>query len=1008
MNANEIRGKRAGNSCLYRERVPRSFLRRNIDTILDAHELLLTGRVENPVYELMVANERRKAGWDFPTPEMLADLVKGDKPILIIGALQLRELKAHENNQWIGATTAASEDGLEWLPNARDVLRLPCALTATIFEVEGRRPIYIQTRPCTIVGRRSDDNGLYFNIVLESPFLIELNNLFAVVEAGSSGSRHWTRTMNAKHTLELVLQCNQSNDNAELLSLLESRDISHYHERPAKEGKLKITWSELPECPESGRLLPMQRTRGHKLLSMAYGVEIDMGWQRKKETPLQRYNRYHEAALGQFINSAFSRAAKSLQSKKLFVRYSLGEGDKACALVAEGLKCIWCDRSPVFASVMRLMHHYLTYHGHFAFHFDGKVEELEEEELISITISCESAKRNVSDLLSKEHNWVAPDKPFDLTRYVNGDESWVSCGKETFSRGTKGARARSVKPKETEPAPSPVQVLGKRKGAGEDVLDIPPCKRKKYVVPSIKGVTFYHSQSKLPMEAGEELSESEDEIYDTRLAQNQRRDLAEYNLPQGVCDFHLAFNQQMDAERPSSAILIKDGIVRFVRKYKWKLSDSLWFCELQKKLKHLQSKGVLCEDVVTYCLRLAQDSVDSTGPASTFGGLKDISMHNESNSNPEKYPKNIEPLHEDHEGETQREESHREIQNSDSVHEDIPPRLRSLRGRFVKHGEHSVAITPLPKSPLPQRQKKKPHRWSGAGTDKEIITNGHGKPFPNNSICNGQDHKWETQHRYNSTVANLSPLPNEDPSRAHHRYRWESGDFRPHPDISESSVRSKDTLSKGKYTERMVGSQNGNVPRNSQIEDDIWIQSVAHRHIICGRSDAPERTQKYSGYEFVMDEINEHTDKLRAEHLDFNKFIQRLNRDLNFDSSLDKLVCEDYHGDGPVFDEQTWLSVLKKWQSGRSKLVFEVRKDCDGTARDQRATNNVVNGTGGLQSQSRRPSQDNVKRGVCICGDRAEGGRGCIGCENMVEYKVKIYFCTVLTRHRTAPAQPFI
>jgi len=1008
MNAKDIRGKRAGNSCLYRDRVQRSFLRRNIEAILDAHELLLTGSVDKPAYELMVANERRKSGWDFPTPEMLADLVKGEKPMLIIGALQFRELKAHGSNRWMGASKTASEDGLEWLPNSGDLLRLPCALTASIFEVEGRRPVYIQTRSCTVVGRRSGDNSQYFNIVLEKPFLIELSNLFAVVEAGTSGARHWKRTINAKHTLELVLQCNQSKDNAELLSLLEAREISHYDKRPAKEGRLKITWAELPECPENGRLLPLQRTRGHKLLSMAYGVEIDMGWQRKRDTPLQRYNRYHEAAGRHLKSTAPLKAAKISQSKKLFVRYNLGEGDKACALVAEGLKCIWCDRSPVFASIMRLMHHYLSYHDHFAFHFDGQVEELQEEELISITIGCESGKRSALDLLSEEHNWVAPDKPFDLTSYVNGDKSWVSSSKGAFSKVSKGARGQPVKPKEAERALSSVRAHDKRSGSNADVADCPPVKRKRHIVPRIEGVTFYHSQSKLPMKAGEELSESEDEIYDTRLTRSQRRDLTEYSLPPGVREFHLAFNHHMDAERPGSTVLIKDGIVRFVRKYNKKMSDNLWLCELQKKLKHLQTSGVLCEDVVTYCLQLAENPVDHTDSATRFGGLNDTLKQNGGNGDSEEHPDEIQTLDEGQGIEGRAEDANCDSENADAENAETPPGLRSQRGRFIQQGAHSGEIPSSRSYSAPQRQKKKPHRWSGKGTDREIIANGYGSSFPNDSPSKDQEYESKTQHRIDSNFANLTLVLDGDPSRPHQRYRWQNGDFRPHGDISESPEKINGFLSKGKSVPHIIEAQNENAQQNGEIEDDSWTQSVAHRHISCSRSDAPEHIKEYLGYEFVKDEISEHADKIRAEHLDFNKFIQRLHKDLNFDASLEELVCSDHHDDGHGFDEHSWQRIVEEWQSGRCKLVFEVRTTRTGPTRSERVAQNAMNGTCGPQSHSRRQSQDRVKRGVCICGQRAEGGRGCIGCENIVKFKVKTSFCIVLTCRRTAHARPFI
>jgi hypothetical protein len=42
----------------------------------------------------MNANEKREAGWDYPTAEMLKDLLKGQKPMLRLDALQVRHCNA--------------------------------------------------------------------------------------------------------------------------------------------------------------------------------------------------------------------------------------------------------------------------------------------------------------------------------------------------------------------------------------------------------------------------------------------------------------------------------------------------------------------------------------------------------------------------------------------------------------------------------------------------------------------------------------------------------------------------------------------------------------------------------------------------------------------------------------------------------------------------------------------------------------------------------------------------
>lgn len=91
--------KFVGTACLYRHLAlrPPPFLRRNIDLALDRHaELLARSRsvgsavVADATGREMSANEKREAGWDYPTAEMLKDSLKGQRPMLRLDALRVR------------------------------------------------------------------------------------------------------------------------------------------------------------------------------------------------------------------------------------------------------------------------------------------------------------------------------------------------------------------------------------------------------------------------------------------------------------------------------------------------------------------------------------------------------------------------------------------------------------------------------------------------------------------------------------------------------------------------------------------------------------------------------------------------------------------------------------------------------------------------------------------------------------------------------------------------------
>jgi hypothetical protein len=85
--------KFVGTASLYRHLAFRKppFLQRNLNFVLDRHEKLL--RISRGVGGLegeMGSDPRKTTGWDYPTAEMMKDLLKGRKPVLRLDALQIR------------------------------------------------------------------------------------------------------------------------------------------------------------------------------------------------------------------------------------------------------------------------------------------------------------------------------------------------------------------------------------------------------------------------------------------------------------------------------------------------------------------------------------------------------------------------------------------------------------------------------------------------------------------------------------------------------------------------------------------------------------------------------------------------------------------------------------------------------------------------------------------------------------------------------------------------------
>ena len=146
------------NACLHRGFAPgRRFLRRNLRHILDTHEFLLHRKADDASYETMIANERRRAGWNFPTVGMLRDLVKGERPVLQIDALYFR----HPRSNFLKRKRGARDGGdgsLDFLPAPGHEGNWVCDVRIAVRETrESKRSVHVEQRKATISFVRQTD-----------------------------------------------------------------------------------------------------------------------------------------------------------------------------------------------------------------------------------------------------------------------------------------------------------------------------------------------------------------------------------------------------------------------------------------------------------------------------------------------------------------------------------------------------------------------------------------------------------------------------------------------------------------------------------------------------------------------------------------------------------------------------------------------------------------------------------------------------------------------------------
>ena len=82
----------------------------------------------------MIANEKRISGWDFPTREMLEDLMVGEKPVLGLESLQIRHPRSKTSIKKRSHKRSNNAEGLDWLPDPDVDFTWPCRIGISVLD----------------------------------------------------------------------------------------------------------------------------------------------------------------------------------------------------------------------------------------------------------------------------------------------------------------------------------------------------------------------------------------------------------------------------------------------------------------------------------------------------------------------------------------------------------------------------------------------------------------------------------------------------------------------------------------------------------------------------------------------------------------------------------------------------------------------------------------------------------------------------------------------------------
>lgn len=511
---------------------------------------------------------------------------------------------------------------IEWLPPpGRQILtsNIQCKI---LFQKNGvSYDLFSINRNAALVCSSGPNGDRHISFDLDQPFLITEDELsggyrYCLIDRRPSGASHvaqppvvWNRSMLDDCVLRVDFSCSQVGAQCDLNRLLLGDDA-----KGDSSSVFTGVFRRLDDLSEGdGRANLVYQSRAEMVENFGFELRAEMCWTYPEPeiSVLQSING-QKAAIRQSlsISTPPPPPPEEFASKKFEIRYVFsGDGPKAKTrtIVVKNLSCPLCKSRLPQSSFDRLHFHYLTSHDHFKIEVH---ESWEEDDVVHKVLHVElherprqRASNDVPD--EREMAWIRPNRPFDLQKYLTGEDLW---GVER----TVAKKARQKSPTRENSALQSLPPWGPKSPSA--VEQIQPRKRKRYEVPKIQGVNLYRTSNKRKLEAGELLSESdEDSDGETWAARKQRlRSPPVMGCTRGA--FFDLLDEFVHGEKTSSDVHLPDVMIRFCRKYRHELNGPLMYQDLQLKLDQLVLTGRIDRRVMEYCNGLLRATRAATSP----------------------------------------------------------------------------------------------------------------------------------------------------------------------------------------------------------------------------------------------------------------------------------------------------------------------------------------------------------------------------------------------------------
>lgn len=572
-----------------------------------------------------------------------------------------------------------------------------CHCHVTIWDnresLEQKEPIIRKSEFCSVTTTQIEDNSYLTEIELDAPFIFQAKELRVPLDS-KNGS---VLGMSDKYFLEVKIIPTADNVDWPPIPILGRSEGEQSHKlgqlaAEKLQGSLVARYLHLPQVPQPDIPLGVFFLKNGRTHRSKYGMDVNSYWIKAESVPESFIKKEHQDESFPLWtldnkNQPFGRPQKTEPSKVAsltskpkvvtkprsevkitFIVEPAGSSNAPRGFrnaVIHGFQCPTCLKR-IFNCLDELQFHFLTFHSKHKFVVEKQCffPNTDELESLSIKISSipfarprrlnrdRSTKDNKGqlingdqmnptdeDLLARDNSWawLAPQEPFDLPRFIDGDRSWT--GDQVKKNLTNSQTAPTIQ--------DPISEIRRARGfvPAERVLPFRKNTATKY--PNIKLTRLvddrsdmYTSVSNRKVSVSEDpRSESDDEIDDDWLAQKTLEVLDVTADKHGWSDeerlLRSKWNKARLDEKLSHPRYLSDCLIRFIRaEHHWLTSDNIKIkTSFAKFLDELLQRRVISEDIVRDVWHILHETSNVETKATLANGHVDVHMHEAATNN---------------------------------------------------------------------------------------------------------------------------------------------------------------------------------------------------------------------------------------------------------------------------------------------------------------------------------------------------------------------------------------